>query len=243
VCPLQASCQGAARGGLDVSARVLVVDDEPQFLRALTTNLRGAGYEVETATNAAEALAAAGLQPPDAIVLDLLLPDGTGTEVCRELRAWTDAPIILVSAVGDEAEKIAALDAGADDYVTKPFAPGELLARLRAVLRRAGQPGTPIVTVGEITIDLDKAEVSVSGRHVHLTPHEFKILRLLARNPGKLLTHRTILREVWGPAYGEESNYMHVYVSQLRRKLERDPASPQMILTEPGAGYRLVDPS
>jgi two-component system KDP operon response regulator KdpE len=221
--------------------RVLVVDDEPQFLRALETNLRGAGYEVETATTAKEALAAAGLRPPDAIILDLLLPDGNGTEVSRELRAWSEAPIVLVSAVGDEAEKIAALDAGADDYVTKPFAMGELLARLRAALRRAGPPGDPVLQVGPIQIDLDKQSVTVDGRPVHLTPHEYRILRLLALNPGKLLTHRTILHEVWGPAYGAESNYLHVYVSQLRRKLEPDPSRPRYLVTEPGAGYRLRD--
>jgi two-component system, OmpR family, KDP operon response regulator KdpE len=221
--------------------RILVVDDEPQFLRALETNLRGAGYEVETATTAKEALAAAGLRPPDAIILDLLLPDGTGTEVSRELRAWSEAPIVLVSAVGDEAEKIAALDAGADDYVTKPFAMGELLARLRAALRRAGPPGDPVLDVGPIRIDLDKQSVTVDGRPVHLTPYEYRILKLLALSPGKLLTHRTILQEVWGPAYGAESNYLHVYVSQLRRKLEPDPARPQYLVTEPGAGYRLLD--
>jgi len=221
--------------------RVLVVDDEPQFLRALETNLRGAGYEVETATTAKEALAAAGLRPPDAIILDLLLPDGTGTDVSRELRAWSEAPIVLVSAVGDEAEKIAALDAGADDYVTKPFAMGELLARLRAALRRAGPSGDPVLDVGPIRIDLDKQSVTVDGRPVHLTPYEYRILKLLALSPGKLLTHRTILQEVWGPAYGAESNYLHVYVSQLRRKLEPDPARPQYLVTEPGAGYRLLD--
>jgi two-component system KDP operon response regulator KdpE len=220
--------------------RVLVVDDEPQFLRALETNLRGAGYEVETATTAREALIAAGLRPPDAVILDLLLPDGTGTEVARELRAWSEAPIVLVSAVGDEAEKIAALDAGADDYVTKPFAMGELLARLRAALRRSGPPGDPVLDVGPIRVDLDKQSVTVDGRVVHLTPHEYRILRLLALNPGKLLTHRTILQDVWGPAYGAESNYLHVYVSQLRRKLEPDPSRPQYIVTEPGAGYRLT---
>jgi two-component system, OmpR family, KDP operon response regulator KdpE len=221
--------------------RILVVDDEPQFLRALETNLRGAGYDVETATTAKEALTVAGLRPPDAIILDLLLPDGTGTEVSRELRAWSEAPIVLVSAVGDEAQKIAALDAGADDYVTKPFAMGELLARLRAALRRAGPAGDPVLEVGPIRVDLDKQSVTVDGRIVHLTPHEYRILRLLALNPGKLLTHRTILQEVWGPAYGAESNYLHVYVSQLRRKLEPDPTRPQYLLTEPGAGYRLLD--
>jgi two-component system KDP operon response regulator KdpE len=225
-----------------MTQRVLVVDDEPQFLRALATNLRGAGYEVETVATAAEALAAAGLHPPDAVILDLLLPDGSGLEVCRELRSWSEAPIVLISAVGDEDEKIAALDAGADDYVTKPFAIGELLARLRAVLRRAGPPGEPVLAIGSILIDLDKASVTVAGQRVHLTPHEFRILRVLAQNEGKLLTHRAILREVWGPAYGDESNYLHVYVSQLRRKLEPDPARPRYLLTEPGAGYRLVAP-
>jgi two-component system KDP operon response regulator KdpE len=220
--------------------RILVVDDEPQFLRALATNLRGAGYDVETATTATEALAAAGLRPPDAIVLDLLLPDGTGTEVCRELRTWSTAPIVVVSAVGDEPEKIAALDAGADDYVTKPFAIGELLARLRAALRRAGPPGEPVVEAGPIRIDLNEESVIVDGRRVHVTPLEYRILRLLAVNSGKLLTHRMILREVWGPSYGAESNYLHVYMSQLRRKLEPDPSRPRYLLTEPGAGYRLV---
>jgi two-component system KDP operon response regulator KdpE len=226
-----------------VKQRVLVIDDEPQFLRALSTNLRGAGYDVDTATTAADALAAAPLRPPDAVILDLLLPDGSGRDVCRELRAWTKAPIILISAVGDDDEKIAALDAGADDYVTKPFAIGELLARLRAVLRRAGSPEQPVVEVGPIRVDLEKSAVTVGGELVHLTPQEFKILRLLALNEGKLLTHRAILREVWGPAYGDESNYLHVYVSQLRRKLEPDPARPQFLVTEPGAGYRLVAPA
>jgi len=228
---------------MSTGARVLVVDDEPQFLRALATNLRGAGYEVETAISAGEAITAAGLNSPDAVILDLVLPDGRGTEVCRELRQWSTAPIIVVSAVGDEDEKIAALDAGADDYVTKPFAIGELLARLRAALRRAGPPGEPVLEVGPIQIDLDAHAVTVDGNEVHLTPHEFDILRVLAQHPGKLLTHRAILREVWGPAYGDESNYLHVYVSQLRRKLEPDVARPRYLLTEPGAGYRLVDGS
>ena len=222
--------------------RILVVDDEPQFLRALQTNLRGAGYDVATATNATEALSSAGLQPPEAIILDLLLPDGSGTDVCRELRQWSQAPIIVVSAVGEEGQKIAALDAGADDYVTKPFAIGELLARLRAALRRAGPATEPVLEIGELVLDLEKRTVTVAGAPVHLTPHEFELLRLLAVNEGKLLTHKTILREVWGPAYQRESSYIHVFVSQLRRKLEPDPARPRYILTEPGAGYRLVNP-
>jgi len=222
--------------------RVLVVDDEPQFLRALKTSLRAAGYEVETATTAAEALTSIGLGPPDAVILDLVLPDRRGTEVTRELRGWSEIPVIVVSAVGDEAEKIAALDEGADDYVTKPFAIGELLARLRAALRRSGPSGSPVIEIGQIRIDLDKHDVSVDGRRVHLTPREFDLLQLFARNEGKLLTHRAILRELWGPAYQSESSYLHVHISQLRSKIEPDPTRPRYLLNEPGAGYRLVDP-
>ena len=222
--------------------RVLVVDDEPQFLRALTTSLRAAGYEVATATSAGDALTKVGLGPPDALILDLVLPDGRGTDVTREIRTWSDLPIIVVSAVGEEAEKIAALDAGADDYVTKPFAIGELLARLRAALRRSGGPASTVIEIGSIRVDLEKHDVSVDGRRVHLTPREFELMRLFAQNEGKLLTHRTILREVWGPAYQSESSYLHVHISQLRRKIERDPTRPRYLLNEPGAGYRLVDP-
>jgi two-component system KDP operon response regulator KdpE len=224
-------------------ARILVVDDEPQILRALTTNLRGAGYEVHTAATAAEALSAAASLRPDAVILDLLLPDGSGTDVSRELRTWSSVPVIVLSAVGEETEKVAALDAGADDYVTKPFGMDELLARLRAAMRRGSPAGEPVLEVGEIRVDLEKRAVTVGGRPVQLTPHEFDMLRLLAQNEGKLLTHRTILREVWGPAYQIESHYLHVYVSQLRRKLEPEPGRPRYLLTEPGAGYRLVDPA
>jgi two-component system KDP operon response regulator KdpE len=223
--------------------RILVVDDEPQILRALRTNLRGAGYDVETAATAEEALAAAAIRPPDAVVLDLILPDGSGTDVCREIRGWSPVPILVLSAVGDEREKVAALDAGADDYVTKPFGMDELLARLRALLRRATPSGEPVIEVGELTVDLEKRVVLVRGETVQLTPIQFDLLALFVRNEGKLLTHRTILREVWGPAYGTESHYLHVYVSQLRRKLELDPTRPRYLLTEPGAGYRLVEPS
>jgi two-component system KDP operon response regulator KdpE len=222
--------------------RVLVVDDEPQILRALQTNLRGAGYEVETAATAESALAVAAMRPPEAVILDLVLPDGSGTDVCRELRKWSSAPILVLSVVGDEREKVAALDAGADDYVMKPFGIEELLARLRALLRRAVPAGEPVLEIGELTIDFEKRTVTFAGRLVSLTPHEFELLRLFAQNEGKLLTHPTILREVWGPAYGDESHYLHVYVSQLRRKIEPDPARPRYLLTEPGAGYRLVDP-
>jgi two-component system KDP operon response regulator KdpE len=222
---------------------VLVVDDEPQILRALQTNLRGAGYDVETATTAEAALAAAAAHPPDAVILDLVLPDGRGTDVCRELRRWSEAPVILLSVVGDESEKVAALDAGADDYVEKPFGIEELLARLRAALRRAGPSGDPVLEIGELVVDVDNRAVTVGGKAVQLTPNEFELLRVLAQNEGKLLTHPMILREVWGPGYGEESHYLHVYVSQLRRKIEPDPARPRYLLTAPGAGYRLVRPS
>ena len=223
--------------------RVLVVDDEQQILRALRTTLRGAGYEVDTAETAEGALAAAGMRPPEAVVLDLVLPDGTGTDVLRELRKWSAAPVIVLSAIEDESEKVAALDAGADDYVTKPVGIDELLARLRAALRRVAPAGEPLITIGELEVDLEKQAVRVGGKPVHLTPHQYDLVRVFARNEGKLLTHRTILQEVWGPGYGTESNLLHVHVSQLRRKIEPDPSRPRYLLTEPGAGYRLVDPS
>ena len=224
-------------------ARVLVVDDEPQILRALETTLRGAGYDVETAADGETALTRAAARPPEAVILDLVLPDRSGIEVCRELRTWLEAPILVLSAVGEERDKVEALDAGADDYVTKPFGIDELLARLRAALRRATAPGGPVVEIGELRIDLDKRIVQRDGDVVSLTPHEFALLRYLARNEGRLLTHRSILREVWGPSYQTESHYLHVYVSQLRRKIESDPTRPRYLLTEAGAGYRLVAPS
>jgi two-component system, OmpR family, KDP operon response regulator KdpE len=222
--------------------RVLVVDDEPQILRALSANLRGAGYDVTTAATGEDALANAAMRPPDAVILDLVLPDKSGTEVTRELRQWSKAPVILLSAVGDEGDKVAALDAGADDYVTKPFGIDELLARLRAALRRSTAPGDPVLQVGELSLDLEKRLASFDGRTLALTPHEFNLLRFFMQNEGKLLTHPAILREVWGPQYHDESHYLHVYVSQLRRKIEPDPARPRYLLTEPGAGYRLVAP-
>jgi two-component system KDP operon response regulator KdpE len=225
-----------------MSGRILVVDDEPQILRALRASLRGAGYDVDTAETAQGALTAAALNPPDAVILDLVLPDGRGTDVCRELRTWTTVPVIVLSVVGDESEKVGALDAGADDYVTKPFGIDELLARLRAAMRRVDTATEPVLDIGELRVDLEKRSVSFAGEPVRLTPHEFELLTLLARNEGKLLTHATILREVWGRAYADESHYLHVYVSQLRRKLEPDPSRPRYILTEPGAGYRLVAP-
>jgi two-component system KDP operon response regulator KdpE len=224
-------------------ARVLVVDDEPQILRALETTLGGAGYDVRSASNAKEALAAAAAGRPDIVILDLVLPDGSGVEVSRELRRWTAVPIIVLSVVEDEREKVAALDAGADDYVTKPFGIDELLARVRAALRRSHPSGDPEIRIGDLVVDLEKRAVTKAGERVSLTPNEFDMLALFAQNEGKLLTHRAILKAVWGPAYSDESHYLHVYVSQLRRKIEPDPARPRYLLTEPGAGYRLVDPS
>ncbi len=224
-------------------ARILVVDDEPQILRALRTSLHGAGYEVDTAATGEEALARAAMRPPDGVILDLVLPDRNGSDVCRELRRWTDAPVLVLSAVGDEQEKVTALDAGADDYITKPFGIDELLARLRAALRRADAPGVPVVEFGDLSVDLDRKLVKRAGEPLSLTPTEFDLLRLFVRNEGKLLTHPMILREVWGPNYGGESHYLHVYISQLRRKIEPDPTRPRFLLTESGAGYRFVRPS
>jgi two-component system KDP operon response regulator KdpE len=222
---------------------VLVVDDEPQILRAVQMKLRDAGYTVETAATAQEAFTKAAMRPPEAIILDVLLPDGRGTDVCRQLRTWTGAPILVLSAVDEEKEKIDALDAGADDYVTKPFSGDELLARLRAALRRVRPSTDPVLEVDGLRIDVAKRLVTMEGRAVSLTPIEYDLLRLLAENEGKLMTHPTILREIWGPAYREESNYLHVYVSHLRRKIEPDAARPRYILNQPGVGYRLVNPA
>jgi two-component system, OmpR family, KDP operon response regulator KdpE len=220
--------------------RILVVDDEPQILRALQTTLRGAGYEVGAVASGEEALTQAAVQPPDAVILDLVLPGKSGIDVCRELRAWSQVPVLILSAVGEEREKVEALDAGADDYVTKPFGIEELLARLRAALRRSAPADAASVRLGDIEIDLEKRLVTRGSERVPLTPREFALLRLFVRHEGRLLTHRTILREVWGTAYQTESHYLHVYVSQLRRKLEPDPTRPRYLLTEAGAGYRLV---
>jgi two-component system KDP operon response regulator KdpE len=223
------------------AARILVVDDEPQVLRGLSAALSAAGYEPQTAATAAAAIDAAALRPPDAVVLDLRLPDGSGVEVCRRLREWTQVPIVVVSAVDEETEKIAALDAGADDYVTKPYAVGELLARLRAALRRAAAPAgePPAVRFGDVEVDLARREVRRGGEVVHLTPHEYGLLAELSRHPGRVLTHRALLGAVWGPGYAGETHYLRVYMANLRRKLEDDPARPRHLITETGVGYRL----
>ena len=226
---------------MSTGARILVVDDEPQVLRGLSAALTAAGYEVATAATAATAIEAAALLPPDAVVLDLILPDGSGVEVCRRLREWTQVPIVVVSAVDEETEKIAALDAGADDYVTKPYAVGELLARVRAAMRRAAAPAgeEPVLAFAEVTVDLALREVRRRGEVVHLTPHEYGLLAELARHPGRVLTHRALLVAVWGPGYSTETHYLRVYMGNLRRKLEDDPSRPAHLITETGVGYRL----
>jgi two-component system, OmpR family, KDP operon response regulator KdpE len=224
--------------------RILVVDDEPHILRGLRVILRGAGYGVETAETKEQALAALATRPPDAVVLDLVLPDGQGIEVCQAVREWSNLPILVLSAVGDEREKVRALDAGADDYVTKPFGTDELLARLRAVLRRSGPAGAePEIRVGELVVDIPDRRVLKAGQEIHLTPIEFDIVRVLAQQGGRLVTHRQLLRDVWGPAYGDETHYLRVHVAHIRAKLETDPARPEYVITEPGVGYRLREPS
>jgi two-component system KDP operon response regulator KdpE len=223
-------------------AHVLVVDDEPQILRGLRVVLRSAGFQVSQAATKREALDAIAVRPPDVIILDLVLPDGNGVEVCEEVRTWSTLPIIVLSAVGDEREKVRALDAGADDYVTKPFGTDELTARIRAALRRrdTGDGADALVRVGAVTIDLAARRVTRDGAEVHLTPIEFDLLRVLAVHRGKLVTHTRLLREVWGPGYGEETHYLRVHVAHIRRKLERDPARPEVLLTDAGGGYRLA---
>jgi two-component system KDP operon response regulator KdpE len=222
---------------------VLVVDDEPQIVRGLKIILRNAGYQVEAAETKEQALAALAARPPDAVVLDLVLPDGRGVEVCEQVRAWSRLPIVVLSAVGDEREKVRALDAGADDYITKPFGTDELLARLRAVLRRSAEAGgSPRVEIGELVIDIADRRVTRAGEQIHLTPIEFDLLRVLAQHRGRLVMHRQLLREVWGPEYGEETHYLRVHVAHIRSKVEPDPSRPRYVITEPGVGYRLREP-
>ena len=220
--------------------RILVVDDEPQILRALRINLRVRNYEVDTAATGSEALTAAGRHPPDLVLLDLGLPDLEGVEVIEGLRGWTQAPIIVLSGRADSTDKVEALDAGADDYVTKPFGMEELLARMRAALRRAAPVADePVVRLGDLVIDLAAKTVTAGGDGtVRLTPTEWHLLEVLLRNPGKLLTQRQLLTDVWGPGYADASGNLRLYMAQLRRKLEPDPARPRWLLTEPGMGYR-----
>jgi two-component system, OmpR family, KDP operon response regulator KdpE len=222
--------------------RVLVCDDEPQILRALRVILREAGFEVLAASSASEALDSAAVQPPDAAIVDLVLPDDDGVEVCRALREWSDMPIMVLSVVGEEAEKVRALNAGADDYVTKPFGPSELIARLNAALRRAtpGDGAEPLLAVDGLELDLTAHEVRRDGEPVHLTPTEFQLLVTLMRNRGRLMTHSALLSEVWGPAYASDTQTLRVHVANLRRKIEPDPGAPRYITTDPGVGYRFT---
>jgi two-component system KDP operon response regulator KdpE len=220
-------------------SRVLVVDDEPQIVRGLRVILTNAGYRVEEATTKKEALDAVSVRPPDAIVLDLVLPDGDGIEVCTDIRRWSQVPIVVLSAVGDERQKVRALDAGADDYVTKPFGSEELLARMRAVLRRKSDEGDAVVRVGDLEIDLADRAVRRDGEQLHLTPIEFDLLSKLAEHPGRLVTHRQLLQQVWGPGYEDETHYLRVHFAHVRAKIEPDPSNPRYVITEPGIGYRL----
>jgi two-component system KDP operon response regulator KdpE len=226
--------------------RVLVVDDEPQILRALRINLRVRDYEVHVAATGAEALEMAGRYPPDLVILDLGLPDLDGVEVIQGLRGWTKAPIIVLSGRADSVDKVEALDAGADDYVTKPFGVEELLARMRAAVRRTGTPeDLPRIRLGSLVVDLAAKRVTrqagdggTQAEDIRLTPTEWHLLEVLLRNPGKLLSRNQLLTEVWGPGYADATGNLRLYMAQLRRKLEPDPARPRWLITEPGMGYR-----
>jgi len=229
---------------VSIGTRVLVVDDEAAILRAVGAGLQARGYEVRTAATGQAAIDTVALESPELVVLDLGLPDIDGVEVCRRIRGWSAVPIIVLSADGAEDRKVGALDAGADDYVTKPFSMPELLARVRVALRHRSTPAQAddagVLDVGDLRVDLAHHEVTVAGDRVELTPKEFAFLALLARWPGRVLTHRTILQEVWGPEYGTETQYLRVYASQLRKKLGDDAARPRLV-TEPGVGYRLIE--
>ncbi|HXQ28606.1 MAG TPA: two-component system response regulator KdpE [Gemmatimonadales bacterium] len=227
----------------EVAPVVLLVEDEPQMRRFLRAALEGNGYRLIESTTARDGLAQAAGRNPDAILLDLGLPDGDGIEVARRIREWGTTPIVVISARGKEQDKIAALDAGADDYLTKPFGVGELLARLRVALRRATRSAdgqaTPVFTVGDLTVDLVARRVRLGDTEVHLTPTEYKLLTTLVRYAGRVVTHRQLLKEVWGPNAIEHTHYLRVYMTHLRHKVEHDATRPRYLLTEPGVGYRL----
>ncbi|WP_052260293.1 response regulator [Pseudarthrobacter phenanthrenivorans] len=228
-----------APGG--AQTKVLVIDDDPHLLKALRITLTAHGYAVDTAVDGGSALAAASRQAPDLLVLDLGLPDMDGTDVLRDLRRWSAAPVLVLSARHGSPDKVGALDAGADDYITKPFGLDELLARLRALLRRVPQPESrSLVTSAGFTVDLAARQVLRSGQPVRLTPTEWNILEILVRHPNRLISQQQLLSDVWGPSYQKEANYLRVYMAQLRRKLEEDPGNPRHLLTEAGVGYRFV---
>ena len=227
----------------DAAKTLLLVEDEPQMRRFLRASLTSHGFRLIEAGTAREGEALATTHTPDLILLDLGLPDGDGIDLVKRLREWSRVPILVVSARGREPDKVIALDAGADDYLTKPFGVGELLARIRVAFRhaeaQAGAAATPVLSISGLTIDLSRREVGVDGKPVHLTPIEYKLLVLLARNAGKVLTHRQILQEVWGPAYAGQTHYVRVHMAELRKKIEADPAQPRRLITEPAVGYRL----
>lgn len=225
-----------------MAQRILVVDDEPQIHRFLTPSLTASGYDVTTAANGAEAIKRAAMAAPDALLLDLGLPDMDGKDVISEIRRWSQIPIIVLSARDREAEKIDALDRGANDYVNKPFGVGELLARLRAALRQTNAAAASARTVssGPIVVDSNAHTVTCRGEPVHLTPKEFDLLAMLVRNSGRVITHRHLLNSVWGPAHAQDLQYLRVFIGQLRQKIERDPIRPELIVTEPGIGYRFI---
>jgi two-component system KDP operon response regulator KdpE len=238
--PLDAGQTTSARGS---GARVLVIDDEPALARAVRGGLTGAGFVVEWEATATQGVERVAQWHPDVVILDLSLPDAEGLDVCRELRTWTRVPIIALSVRASEADKVALLEAGADDYLTKPFAMGELIARVRVALRHTAPPSTePVFQTGELAIDFERRRVTIGGRDVHLTPTEYAVLKYLAQNVGKVVTHRMLLHTVWGPDYETEAHYLRVFMNQLRRKIEPDPSRPHYLLTEPGIGYRLHSP-
>lgn len=222
-------------------AKILVIDDEPQIRRYLRVSLEAHGFGIVEAASGQEGLRLAALEKPDLIVLDLGLPDMDGQAVIARLREWSAVPVVVLSVRADEADKIAALDAGADDYVTKPFGTGELLARIRAALRHTvgASAGLPVFTTGELKVDLEKRQVFLKGEPVKLSPKEYDLLKLLVQHAGKVLTHQFILRQVWGPAHESDVQYLRVFARQLRQKIEVDPARPKVLTTEPGVGYRL----
>jgi two-component system KDP operon response regulator KdpE len=227
----------------EVPTRILVVEDEPQMQKFLRAALTSEGYRVIDATSGTEGLSLASAHNPELVLLDLGLPDVDGMEVTRGLREWYTRPIVVISARGQEQDKVRALDLGADDYLTKPFGTSELMARIRVALRHANRSGEmksePVIAIGELRLDLDKRQVFAGAKEVHLTPNEYKLFAYLMKNGGKVLTHRQLLREVWGAAYASQTHYLRVYMVQLRHKLEADPARPKYLVTEPGVGYRL----
>lgn len=228
----------------ELSPAILVIEDEPPLQKFLQATLSSQGYQIISSVTGKDGLMQAASRQPDLIILDLGLPDMDGIEVTRQLREWSAIPIIVVSARGKEQDKVMALDVGADDYLTKPFGVGELLARVRVAIRHAAaakqETGDPVFTVGDLRVDLLHRQVFVADQQVHLTPNQFKLLTVLVKNAGKVLTHRQLLKEVWGPFITQENHYLRVYMNQLRQKLEADPSRPKYLLTEPGVGYRLV---